>query len=423
MTSIETIQKWKEKNPQIENIVVFVSDSLRYDYLPRSIANMGITFKTVASSTYTASSFPSIITGLYPHHHCVFTFFDKLPSGLPSLLNIPGYHTSLWMENTWVDLDPPGQSQLHRLLNHKKAIPLDELNPPFIYLEDEKGGHCPYGWTMEDIYKETECRRFFKDYGKKSDTELIERYRLGLDRSVHEFEKRLQVLKRRQLLDTTLVLFISDHGELLGEYGGLIGHGFPTAPQIAYVPTVFLHPDLPKGINFEHEGVLRHVDLFPTIQDILNLPKRKVTDGVSLLASEKLPKVGISYWKTELHSSLVTYHLKEKGIWDTTGGYLFREGSHFFIQLAYGIYDTTVSNSLHALYLRGQLRTKKLKMLTNYAKIIRNMCFSPIRYGSPRFDIRKAQRLSETLTETKFVEPEKEKIKKTIDRLKKEGKI
>jgi len=50
------------KSQDIKNMMIFVSDSLRWDYTPVSILNMGISTKTVASSLYTASSFPIIIS-------------------------------------------------------------------------------------------------------------------------------------------------------------------------------------------------------------------------------------------------------------------------------------------------------------------------------------------------------------------------
>lgn len=423
MNSNLILTKWKKENPQVQNIVIFVSDSLRWDYLPDEVARRGITYKTIASSSFTASSFPSIITGLYPYHHGVFSFFDTLPKGIETLLNIPGYQTSLCMENTWIDLDKPGDTQLHRLLNCKNAISLEKITPPFIYLEDEKGGHCPYGWTKDDIYGETECRRFFRDYGKKDNRELKERYPLGIKRSVEEFEKRLQVLEKRNLLDSTLVIFISDHGELLGEYGGIVHHGFPTTSEIVYVPTVFIHPHLPTGINYQNDGIIRHVDIYPTIRDLLNLKKPRNIDGVSLFQTEQLPKYGFSFWKTNLHSSFLNYRLEEKSIWNKDGGYLVREGSNILIQFLYALYDITVSRSIHALYLKGQLRHKKHKMIPSYLSILKNMCSSPQQFGTPEFDRKTAESLIKQFVQIQIKNSEKQKITSTIKRLKQEGKI
>lgn len=252
---------------------------------------------------------------------------------------------------------------------------------------------------------------------------MIERYKKGLIRSVEEFEKRLKILEERNLSDTTLVIFLSDHGELLGEHGGLVNHGFPTAPEIVYVPMVFIHPGLPKGINYGNEGVLRHVDLFPTILDLLHCKRERDSDGLCLFTSEKLPEFGMTFWKTDLQFSMLQYHLQEKSIWDKNGGYLFREGSNILLQILYGIYDTTISNSLHALYMRGQIKQQKLKIITNYLTLLRNMCSASIQYGNPEFDSLTAKNLIKTLSEKQLFVDEKQKIRKTIDRLKNEGKI
>ena len=54
---------------KIKNVVIFVCDALRYDYTPDIISNMGIKAKMIASSNFTAPTFPSIISGLYPFNH------------------------------------------------------------------------------------------------------------------------------------------------------------------------------------------------------------------------------------------------------------------------------------------------------------------------------------------------------------------
>ena len=57
------------KNRNIENLFIFVCDTLRWDFVPEELVGRGLTVKTVASSLFTASSFPSICTGLYPPRH------------------------------------------------------------------------------------------------------------------------------------------------------------------------------------------------------------------------------------------------------------------------------------------------------------------------------------------------------------------
>jgi hypothetical protein len=408
--------------------MIFVSDSLRWDYLPESIAKSGMRFKTIASAPFTAGSFPSIVSGLYPNHHGVHSFFNSLSKWTPTFLNIKDYYTSFWTENVWVDYEPKGSSQIHRILRCKTPIPLQELKTPFIYFEDEKGGHCPYGWTENDIYKEIECKKFFRDYGKKPHNELLNRYQMGIDRSIKEFKKRIKILEERDLIDSTLIIFLSDHGELLGEYGGLVGHGIPTTPEVVYVPTVFIHPDLPKDVSFEEIGVLRHVDLFPTILGLLDYPLEKNLDGINLFGSKKLPDFGYNYMRKQVIEEgrlkkILDFELKEKSVWDKNGGYLFREGANYFIRLLIVMYLTTFSRGIHSSYLRGRLQRTPFKTIKNYFKIWKNFAASNIKYGNPNFSNLKSQELIEILSEKKFEKKEINKIKSTINKLKTDGKI
>ena len=224
----------------IKNIVLFVCDSLRWDYLPQEINNLGLTCKTIASSLYTGASFPSMVSGLYPPKTGCFTWEDILPGPFRGLLNFKGYKNSLWCETTWTDL-PPNDSQIHSIVGNPPGIPLDIIEPPFIYIEDDKGGHCPYGEQFGD-FMGSGCPDFFTKYGVLGKHELKKKYKQSIDESLQRFKIRIDTLISRDLLDSTLVIFTSDHGELLGDYGGLAGHGRPACPELVYVPTVYIHP-------------------------------------------------------------------------------------------------------------------------------------------------------------------------------------
>ena len=184
------------ESQDIKNILIFVCDSLRWDYIPVSILNMGISTKTVASSLYTASSFPSIVSGLYPPKTGVHSWEDLLPRNLRGLLEIDGYNSSLWCETTWTNL-PPDKSAIHKVLGYPKGISLKEIDPPFIYIEDDKGGHCPYGLSFGE-YMGKGCPNFYREYGKKGKKELIKQYRIGIQKSVENFKERINILKEKQ---------------------------------------------------------------------------------------------------------------------------------------------------------------------------------------------------------------------------------
>jgi arylsulfatase A-like enzyme len=83
-----------------------------------------------------------------------------------------------------------------------------------------------------------------------------------------------------------LIIFNSDHGEILGEYGGIYDHNFPTCPEISYIPIVLIHQDIePKIVK---SGIASLVDIFPTIIDLLNFKTRNIFfQGESLLNGAK----------------------------------------------------------------------------------------------------------------------------------------
>ena len=73
------------KTEKINNIVIFVCDSLRWDYTPQSVIDKGITIKTIAASLYTAPSFPSIISGLYPPKTGIYNWEVKISNYIKGL--------------------------------------------------------------------------------------------------------------------------------------------------------------------------------------------------------------------------------------------------------------------------------------------------------------------------------------------------
>ena len=313
----------------IENVVIFVCDALRWDHHPESVRAEGVTLKTVASSLFTAASFPGMVSGLYAHRLGVFSFQNAMTPAIPALTNIPGVTFSLWTETVWTSFDPPETGPLYQVLNTRQRISLDVIEPPFVYLEDDKGAHAPYGLSFAEYDKPTTA--FFREYGSQGVEGLRSMYRSGVEQSLDLFEARLDVLAKRGLLDSTLVIFTSDHGDLLGEYGGLVGHSWFACPELVFVPTTFIHPSLPGGVSVTGK-VMRHVDLFPTILSSMNRKIPSRLDGVSLLDCETYPDYGINYCRKNSpakggENTWPNFTREEKGLWDWGGGYVLRSDS------------------------------------------------------------------------------------------------
>jgi arylsulfatase A-like enzyme len=86
-------------------------------------------------------------------------------------------------------------------------------------------------------------------------------------------------LDRHGLLDRTLVIVTSDHGETLGERGQM-GHGL-LYESVLEIPLVIRYPRLfPPRTTVPVTASL--VDILPTVEEIVGLP-RSATDGVSLV--------------------------------------------------------------------------------------------------------------------------------------------
>jgi hypothetical protein len=92
-------------------------------------------------------------------------------------------------------------------------------------------------------------------------------------------------LKERDLWDRSLVIFTSDHGENLGEFGGW-GHAEWLTDSVLRVPLAI---KLPAGdgrleqLSEVKRGIVRHKDLVPTVLELLDLPPLPGQMGVSLL--------------------------------------------------------------------------------------------------------------------------------------------
>lgn len=89
----------------------------------------------------------------------------------------------------------------------------------------------------------------------------------------------LAELGRRGLLENTVVIVTSDHGELLGEHG-LEGHGHSLYLQLLHVPLVIAAPGGPEGIRVGQPVSLR--DLPQTILDLVGAQPAHRFPGASL---------------------------------------------------------------------------------------------------------------------------------------------
>ena len=106
-----------------------------------------------------------------------------------------------------------------------------------------------------------------------------------------ELGKLFQFLDKRQKNDYPLTVITSDHGESLGEHGELT-HGVFAYNSTLHIPLIIYQPQLfPKSKVIKE--MVRHIDIVPTILDVLGIKIPEVIQGRSLLTLVKNP----SRWK------------------------------------------------------------------------------------------------------------------------------
>ena len=77
-------------------------------------------------------------------------------------------------------------------------------------------------------------------------------------------ERLIAMFRERGLLEETVVIITSDHGENLGEHGGLLNHSFSIHQTLLRVPLIVRYPRV-FGKNRRHAGVVSTGSIFPTI--------------------------------------------------------------------------------------------------------------------------------------------------------------
>lgn len=88
----------------------------------------------------------------------------------------------------------------------------------------------------------------------------------------------IETLKRKGLYDKTIIIFTSDHGEFLGDFG-LIGKGYYYEPSIR-VPLIVRHPRINEAIVIDQTVSL--TDIFSTIMTFVGAEATGYKDSITL---------------------------------------------------------------------------------------------------------------------------------------------
>jgi len=289
---------------------------------------MGITFKTISQSIHTPTSFGSMLTGCIPPKTGVYWFRDRLPDALDTMFDLPNHNCDFVHTDSALQRTHGGS--LAKLLKVDTATkePLADYETPFVWVERGPGGHAPYGREPMKSAQE-----YWDQTLPASEERLKSEYRGGIHRDYEVFTDRLDTLEERGLLEETLVIYASDHGEALTEHG-IIGHNGPIRPEVVYTPTVFIHPELDDS----HGGVIRNMDLYPTIRSLLGYSEQSHVDGEKIWNLREPVRGTVHYSQgfdiTRNYSSrigilddIINPTFDQHALFDKTGGYVKRFSS------------------------------------------------------------------------------------------------
>ena len=105
-----------------------------------------------------------------------------------------------------------------------------------------------------------------------------------------QFGRLMAELDRLKLRDNTIVVFVSDHGYLLGEHR--MWKKSRLWEEAIHTPLIISAPGKARGVRCEH--VVELVDLYPTLTELAGLPPEPGAQGQSLMPLLENPKAKLT---------------------------------------------------------------------------------------------------------------------------------
>jgi arylsulfatase A-like enzyme/Flp pilus assembly protein TadD len=283
-----------------QNLLLITIDTLRADRLScygsenlktpnvDSLAERGVLFsRAFANTSTTLPSHSNILLGTTPLHHGVhenlnFIVNEQLLTLAEHLKN-NGYSTGAFVGayaldsrfglSQGFDIYDDNYSRVHSVnlssLERNAEAVIEaaiewlegRISPWFLWV------HC---WDPHTPYDPPEpFKTQYRDHLYEGEVAYVD-FILG---------KLFNYMKERNLFDNTSVVFTGDHGESLGQHGEKT-HGFFAYNSGIWIPLIISSPGKKPG-RVDH--YVSHIDIFPTVCDVLELEKPSFLQGISLL--------------------------------------------------------------------------------------------------------------------------------------------
>lgn len=175
---------------------------------------------------------------------------------------------------------------------------ITEYNPLFNFEVDPSVPFIPPAPTADELlhtkpaaqksYKET----YHKAFQPTRDSLFYRQLYFSLHKKVdQEMGKVFNKLKSSKFYDNTIVIFTSDHGDLLGAHGGLFQKWYNAYEEATHVPFIVHSPKLFP--NRQTADILTsHVDILPTLLGLAKIDVKKIQQELRKNHTEVHPPVG-----------------------------------------------------------------------------------------------------------------------------------
>jgi arylsulfatase A-like enzyme len=173
----------------------------------------------------------------------------------------------VYVDDPTVALEP---GEGWRLRENRMGLPTFESPLPATMLLEDTAGDRPRTVDLHFACKQ-----------RLDSREARERYLQEVEFADRQIGALLDALQRHGVMDRTLVIFTSDHGEGLGDHNH-VGHISQLYDTLLRVPLILVQPGvLPSGAVVEDDVGL--IDLYPTVAELLAVPGPSGARGRSLV--------------------------------------------------------------------------------------------------------------------------------------------
>lgn len=167
-----------------------------------------------------------------------------------------------------------------------------DVHEPYIpdrrYLDDVDASISLGEEEMLTLFKSVLLKRDVSDAQKIRTLKSL--YLAGIRKVDDHIKELFAVLKDANVLDSSVIIITSDHGDEFGEHGGL-SHDGKMYSELVDVPLLIFDPHLKKGGVCEK--VVSTLDIPPTVMHLFGSELSPRFQGRSLLPAERYPEKGV----------------------------------------------------------------------------------------------------------------------------------